>query len=128
MAKTLSVCIASYNKSEITNRLVKSVLSCSNPEMEVVVVDNASPDDTIEKLGMIKDERLRVVRNDENIGGSRNLVKSLYSALGNFCLYCNDRDIIYPEKLNSFIDFLKDNPTIGGGHCVRNKLNGGVFY
>jgi glycosyltransferase involved in cell wall biosynthesis len=93
--------------------------------MEVVVVDNASPDDTIEQLGLIKDERLRVIRNEENIGGSRNLVKSLYAAQGKFCLYCNDRDIIYPEKLSSFIDFLKDNPSVGGGHCVRNKLNGG---
>ena len=129
MAKVLSVCIASYNKSEITNSLVKNVLTCSNPEMEVVVVDNASPDDTIEQLGLIKDERLRVIRNEENIGGSRNLVKSLYAAQGKFCLYCNDRDIIYPEKLSSFIDFLKDNPSVGGGHCVRNKLNGGgVFY
>lgn len=128
MAKLLSVCIASYNKSDITSSLVKRILTCGNPEIEVVVVDNASPDNTVEQLGKIKDERLRVIRNEENIGGSRNLVKSLYAAKGLFCFYCNDRDIIFPEKLDGFVGFLKENPTIGGGHCVRNKLNGGGFF
>lgn len=122
MAKVLSVCIASYNKSELTNSLVKSILTCGNPEMEVVVVDNASPDDTMELLGKIKDARLRVICNDENIGGSRNLIKSLYAALGQYCLYINDRDILMPEKLEAFIDYLKTHNYLGGGHCVRNKI------
>ena len=125
MDKILSICIASYNKSELTNGLVKSILTCSSPEMEVVVVDNASTDDTVEQLNSIKDERLRVVKNEENLGGSRNLVKSLYTGKGKFCLYTNDRDIVFPEKLDGFISFLKDNPSFGGGHCVRNKVTGG---
>lgn len=128
MDKILSICIASYNKSELTNGLVTSILTCSNPELKVVVVDNASSDDTVEQLNSIKDERLCVVKNEENLGGSRNLVKSLYTGKGKYCLYTNDRDIVFPEKLDGFIKFLKDNPTIGGGHCVRTKVNGGVFY
>lgn len=127
MDKILSVCIASYNKSELTNSLVKSILTFNSPEMEVVVVDNASTDNTVEQLNSIKDERLRVVKNEENLGGSRNLVKSLYIGQGKFCLYINDRDILFPEKLEGFICFLKDNPTIGGGHCVRTKVNGGNY-
>lgn len=128
MSKVLSICIASYNKADITVSLVKSVLTCNSPEMEVVVVDNVSTDNTIEQLNSISDKRLRVVRNEENIGGSRNLVKSLYAAEGQFCFYTNDRDIVYPEKLEGFITFLKENPTIGGGHCVRNKVNGGGYF
>lgn len=125
MSKVLSICIASYNKADITASLVKSVLTCKSPEMEVVVVDNASTDNTVEQIKAISDSRLRVFRNEDNIGGSRNLVKSLYAAEGHFCFYTNDRDIVYPEKLDGFISFLKDNSTIGGGHCVRNKVNGG---
>lgn len=123
MAKVLSVCIASYNKSEITCSLVKSILTYENPEMEVVVVDNASPDDTVELLNKIKDKRLRVISNDDNIGGSRNLIKSLYAAVGLYCLYINDRDILMPEKLEGFMEYLKANQHIGGGHCVRNKID-----
>lgn len=128
MEKILSVCIASYNKSALTSGLVKSILTCNSPEMEVVVVDNASTDDTVECLTSINDERLRVVKNNENIGGSRNLVKSLYTGKGKYCLYTNDRDIVFPEKLEGFISFLKNNPAIGGGHCVRNKVNGGGYF
>lgn len=127
MNNVLSICIASYNKAEITYSHVKSILTCNSPEMEVVVVDNASPDDTVEQLHSIEDKRLRVIQNEDNIGGSKNLVKSLFAAEGKFCLYCNDRDIIFPEKLAAFIEFLKENPEVGGGHCVRNKIEGGGF-
>lgn len=121
MSKVLSICIASYNKADITASLVRSILTCKNQEIEVVVVDNASTDNTIEILSEINDERFRYVENTENIGGARNLVKSLYTAKGLFCLYSNDRDIIYPNKLDEFVDFLKNNPEIGGGHCERIK-------
>ena len=123
MATTLSICIASYNKAETTYTLVNRLLTCNNPEMEVVVVDNASTDNTIEKLKTITDDRLRVVSHEKNIGAAPNILASIYAGAGDYCLYTNDRDIIIPEKLDGFISYLNNNPTIGGGHCVRNKLN-----
>lgn len=124
MEKILSVCIASYNKAEITTNLVTSLLTCKNPELEVVVVDNLSSDDTIAQLDRINDERLRVICNKINIGGAPNIAAALFAGNGRFCFYTNDRDIVYPEKINSFIAFLKDNSEIGGGHCVRNIIPG----
>jgi len=124
MEKILSICIASYNKSVTTYRLVESLLSNPNHAFEVVVVDNASTDDTFDRLQTINDSRLRVIRNDENIGGARNFLASVFEGKGIFCLYTNDRDIIYPDKLDSFISYLKNNTEIGGGHCVRYKIPG----
>lgn len=128
MDKVLSICIASYNKSEITTNHVKRILSCSNPELEVVVVDNASTDDTVERLNKISDSRLHVIVNKENIGGATNIAKAIFEGKGRFCLYSNDRDIVYPEKLDGFIEFLKKYPEIGGGHCVRVKLKENVHF
>ena len=122
MKPVLSVCIASYNKAEITSGLVKSILTNKNNELEVVVVDNASSDATISMLSSIDDDRLKIIKNEKNIGYGSNLVKSLFEASGDFCFYTNDRDIVFPEKLDEFIDFLKDNSEIGGGHCVRHLI------
>ena len=79
MEKILSVCIASYNKAEITTNLVTSLLTCKNPELEVVVVDNLSSDDTIAQLDRINDERLRVICNKINIGGTPNIAAALFA-------------------------------------------------
>ena len=122
MDKILSVCIASYNKAEITTNLVKSLLTCKNPELEVVVVDNASTDDTVERLSKITDERLRVKRNEKNIGGVPNMVEAWLEGHGLYGIYTNDRDVIYPEKLDEFISYLKSHPYVGGGQCVRNII------
>ena len=122
MKRILSVCIASYNKSETTSGLVRSILTCKNPDLEVVVVDNASTDDTVERLMTISDVRLKIKKQDNNIGAAPNILASILEGEGTFCLYTNDRDIIYPEKLDKFINYLKCNPSIGGGHCVRNVL------
>ena len=123
MNKILSICIASYNKAETTFSLVNSLLTCPNLEFEVVVVDNASTDDTVDRLNGINDNRLRVVRNNENIGGARNFLASMFEARGLFCFYTNDRDIVYPNKIDAFIEYLKAHSYVGGGHCVRNKIN-----
>ena len=131
MNKVLSICIASYNKSEHTTTLVKNLLTCNNPEFEIVVVDNASTDDTVKQLNLIKDDRLRIIVNQENIGGARNFLASVFGGEGTFCLYTNDRDIIFPEKLDTFIAYLKQHDYIGGGHCTRNKCDnemGGIEY
>lgn len=126
--KILSICIASYNKSDITTRLVKSILTCKSSELEVVAVDNASPDNTVELLNTINDDRLRVIQNKENIGGARNLIKSLFEAKSLFCLYVNDRDVVFPDQLDDFISFLKNHHNIGGGHCVRKIVQKGVDF
>jgi len=122
MKPILSICIASFNKAETTSKLVKTILTCNREELEVVVVDNASTDNTLFLLNSIKDKRLRVIQNDTNIGYARNLVKSLLSANGDFCFYSNDRDLVFPDKLGAFISFLRENGNIGGGHCVRNLI------
>lgn len=121
---TLGICIASYNKAETTYDLVNNVLSNKNEELSVTVVDNASTDNTIELLSTIRDNRFRLIVNDQNIGGGANMVKSIYSCDATFGLYCNDRDIIYPDKLDSFIRFLNEHDEIAGGWIVRNEKIG----
>lgn len=76
----LSICIASYNKAGFTGKLVNTILGgCSNDKLNVVVVDNASTDDTVEKLSTITDSRFSLIRNDKNIGGAANMVRAIYS-------------------------------------------------
>ena len=58
--------------------------------------------------------------------GARNVVsRAARDVHAKFLLRNGADEIVYPEKLDGFISLLKVNSTIGGGHCVRNKVNGG---
>lgn len=119
----LSFCIASYNKADLTEALVKLMLTVKSDEFDIVVVDNCSSDDTIERLKAINSDRLTIVQNETNIGGAANTIKAPYCGNGLFSLYVNDRDLIFPEKIPAFIEFLKKHNDLMAGTANRDVDN-----
>jgi glycosyltransferase involved in cell wall biosynthesis len=61
MQPSLSVIIPSYNRADVLGRAVGSVLGQSGPDIEVIVVDDGSTDDTAILLASYEDPRLRIV-------------------------------------------------------------------
>lgn len=107
--KILSICIPTYNRCEQLEELVKSILSVESDNFEVVVTNNCSTDGTLEMLDKIKDDRLVVYTNNSPEPAYYNMILSIFNANGKYALYCNDRDVIYTERLLSFIEFLKNH-------------------
>jgi glycosyltransferase involved in cell wall biosynthesis len=105
----LSFCIATHNKAEIVCKLANSILKCGREDIEVVVTDDASTDNTIELLSTISDERFVYCRNEYNVGAFANFVISLTNAKGKYAFYCNDRDHILHENIGKLCDFLAAN-------------------
>ena len=64
----VSICIPAYNNASTIMDTVASVLASDYRHLEVVVVDDASSDDTYGLLETIDDDRVRVYRNDSNLG------------------------------------------------------------
>ena len=119
----LSFCIPTYNRAEIVVRLVTNILSCTNPNIEVVVLDNGSTDGTLDILRTIKDERLAVYSNGENKGALFNMVNVLNKGRGKFLVYTTDQDHIDYKKVNEFKSFLLQNPGLAGGYCTFNSTS-----
>ncbi|MBK5262600.1 MAG: glycosyltransferase family 2 protein [Peptostreptococcaceae bacterium] len=106
-ALKLSICIPTYNRKKEVVDLVKSILSNRCEDIEVVVTDNVSTDGTIEALATIDDRRLRICKNQVAIPAFNNMVQSIFNANGKYAFYCNDRDLIYANKLDDLIDILR---------------------
>lgn len=125
----LSFCIPTYNKSSSVVRLVLSILSHSDPKIEVVVLDNGSTDDTLKALGKIDDYRLSVYTNGENKGALFNMVNVLSKAKGEFLVYSTDQDYVDPLCINEFkMELLNSN--ISCGYCVlspKAKLDNEIY-
>lgn len=107
--KTLSICIPTYNRCKQLEELVKSLLSVKSDGFEVVITNNCSTDNTLDMLNSIKDDRLVVYNNQNPEPAYYNMILSIFNANGKYALYCNDRDVVFTERLLSFIDFLKDH-------------------
>lgn len=116
----LTVCIPTFNRGEKVESLVKSILRCDSNLLEVAVLDNASTDDTYSKLLMINDSRLRLVRNNVNIGGILNCIQSLCYGRGKYLLFCTDKDWIDFSALDRFLNFLASNLDLAAGRCELN--------
>lgn len=117
--KTLSICIPTYNRSIQLEELVRSLLEVDSNDFEVVITNNCSTDNTLLMLNGIKDERLVVYNNSSPVPAYYNMILSIFNSQGKYALYCNDRDVIFTERLIPFIDFLKQHE-YSFLHIVKN--------
>lgn len=109
----ISICYPTYNRAEIIYANVNHLLNnYDGDDIEVIVLDNDSPDDTKQKMQLIHDNRFKYYRNSENIG-SQNLLAILRKASAQFALLVSDEDTIDCSVLPRIIDVLKRNKSIG---------------
>ena len=95
----VSVCIPVYNGAAFIAEAIESVLAQTFTDYELVVLDNASTDETPLILERFKDRRLRIIRHASNIGATANFNAALHEARGNWIkILCAD-DVLYQDCL-----------------------------
>ena len=108
----VSVCVPTYNSADSIERCVTSVLEQSFGDFECLVVDNASTDNTLEVLRRFDDPRLRVVRNDTNIGMTGNHNKLIALARGELIQFVHSDDWLLKPCLRT-LETAFDSPRVG---------------
>lgn len=103
----VSFCIATFQRYEILMELVMEVLSVANDKFEVVICDNYSLDGSFEKIRKIKDDRVKIFRNEENLGSLANFCRALNHGIGQYLFYINDRDNVDAFKITKLISILE---------------------
>lgn len=90
----LSVCIPTYNHVGYVLETVRAMLDAFPQDaVEVVVSDNASTDGTADALASVGDRRLKVFRNERNVGSGENWLRVLERASGRYAMLWLDREI-----------------------------------
>jgi glycosyltransferase involved in cell wall biosynthesis len=114
----LSFCIPTFNRSASLNRLVQSILACDTDDIEVIVANNASPDDTLDVLSQIADRRLKVYSSSENYGALFNMLRALSLGTGRYVIYCTDQDHFLADQLPEFLDLVRNESQVSCGFCL----------
>lgn len=109
---SVTVCIPVYNRRELVGAAVRSALNQAVDNLEVLVVDNHSSDGTWEYLQTINDARLKLVRNDSNIGMFGNFNRCGNLAQGEYILFLCSDDRLKPGFLLHALEQLRDRPSV----------------
>jgi glycosyltransferase involved in cell wall biosynthesis len=124
----VSILIPVYNRELFIAASVESALAQTFPDFELVIVDNASTDRTwgICQALASRDNRIRIFRNDSNIGPVRNWKRCIDEARGEIGKILFSDDLIMPSFLERTVPFF-DDPEIGIVITAAN-IDGCVEY
>ncbi len=108
----VSVLLPTYNRARYVEESVESVLRQSFADLELIVVDDGSTDDSADRLSRIADPRLRCVRR-EHRGVAAALNTGLALARGEYIARNDSDDVWLPDLLATAVAVLDANPEVG---------------
>lgn len=101
----ISVIIPTYNRAEWITKTVQSVLDQSYMNLEVIVVDDGSKDNTEEVIGKINDERLKYFKTiNQERGAARNY--GVANSDGEYVVFLDSDDLLYPHCIKTAADYI----------------------
>jgi glycosyl transferase family 2 len=111
----VSVTIASYNYGRFLEDCLASVVAQEGVELEVIVVDDASSDDTpaVARAFAARDPRVRLIRHERNRGHIATFNEGLMAASGDYVLKLDADDMLTPGALARAARVMEANPDIG---------------
>jgi glycosyltransferase involved in cell wall biosynthesis len=116
----VSVCVPAYNTADWIVRAVESALAQTYGSFEVVVVDDASTDGTLERVKELDDPRIRLYSNPRNLGHSGNWNRALSLARGRLIKFLCSDDLLYPDCLEAMVTLFDAHPSIGLVFSLRD--------
>ena len=106
----ISVCIPVYNGGRTVRATIQSVLDQGFEDFEICIVENASSDDTFQVIQSFRDERIRIVSNNETVPAWENWSIATSMARGKWIkLVCAD-DLLDPNALTVLNNYSKSFP------------------
>lgn len=112
----LSLCIPTYNRARFIGETIQSIIAQATDEVEIVVSDNGSDDNTEELIRGYQKifPRIRYFRWDSNVGADRNFLKVIELATGDYCWFMGSDDRIESGALQHILSQLAYHPGIAG--------------
>lgn len=108
-APLVSVVIPMHNSRSHILETVNSVLNQSHENLEILAVDDASSDDTLDLLDKIDDPRLKIIPLDTNAGAGNARNKGIDAVSGEFLALLDSDDRWYPDKIEKQLRFMQSS-------------------
>lgn len=123
MPPKFSVVIPAYNQAEFIGATIQSILDQTLQDFEIIVVNDASPDDTNAVVAQIDDPRVRLLIHPENKGLPAARNTGMRAARGEYVALLDSDDLFHPQKLELHAAFLDTHPGVSVTYNSRFNFN-----
>ena len=129
LEKLVSVCINAYNSADVIGETLESVLNQTYKNLQIIVVDDCSTDNTAEIVKSYDDDRIELYTLPKNFNISNANNECLHRAKGEYIAHIDSDDIWAEDKIEKQIKFLEENPQYGAcfTHATLIDKTGRIF-
>ena len=116
----ISVALASFNGGKYIKEQIESILNQDYPNLEVVVSDDGSNDETMEILSKYKD-KIKIVKNVHNHGLNGNFANAIQYCKGEYIALSDQDDVWEPNKITRLLEKIDEFDIVQAGVVVIDK-------
>jgi len=125
----ISVIIPTFNRGYTINKTIKSVINQTYKNLEIIIVDDGSTDDTQKVVKNNNDKRIKYLRHKKNKGGSAARNTGIKHSHGKYIAFLDSDDLFFDNKLEKQFNILNNLSSQYAGICCNTiiKTNFGSF-
>jgi glycosyltransferase involved in cell wall biosynthesis len=105
----VSIAICTFNGEKFIAEQLESVLKQSYQNIEIIIVDDCSSDETSKICESYHDERIKLFKNKENIGYTKNFERAISICNGDYICLCDQDDIWFENKIEILVQNFADH-------------------
>lgn len=106
----ISIITASYNYEKYINETIESILNQTYTDWELIIIDDCSTDNSCNIIASYKDPRIKLLKNEKNLGLKQTLLKGINEAKGDYVAFLESDDLWNKNYLSEKINVIKNNP------------------
>jgi glycosyltransferase involved in cell wall biosynthesis len=122
----ISVIMPVYNTAPFLKEAIESILHQTEKDFELIIINDASTDNSLEVIHSISDPRIRMINNEKNLGLAVSLNKGIRSATGKYIARMDGDDIAIATRFEEQLKTIKtaDKKTVVCSTCLLIDENG----
>lgn len=108
----VSIILPSYNCEIYISETIASIVNQAYSNLEIIIIDDASTDNTCDIIQSFKDDRIKLIKKPVNTGYTDSLNMGLEIATGKYIARMDADDIAHPERIEKQLAFMEANPDV----------------
>lgn len=109
----VSVLLPNYNNGAYLQESIGTLLNQSFTDFEVIIVDDASADNSVEVIKSIKDQRIRLIQKETNSGIVDALNLAIENSTGKYMIRMDGDDLSLPGRFETLVTYMEQHPEVG---------------
>lgn len=105
----LTILLPTYNGAAFINECITSILIQDFKDFELLIIDDCSTDDTIGIINSIHDERIRIIKNEKNVGLAKSLNIGIKQSSFDLIVRIDQDDVMFTNRLSKTVEAFQNN-------------------